>query len=474
VGSAAQVLESAISIIDTLCERALRGESGGDALRLIRLLSGSALAMGALDGPAMCEAVVGLYRALWTALLQDPDALDAVAATARAWPPTVADVAETFASIGTGGDPHVSNAVARQWTRSVGDDPRLARHLVHLVGEAVRRVLFSHREERVAQAFGPEWAAALMPSSPSLLGGCDPRRRYYILHAGTDQIDAALLFVIDPEGTVSLVDSAITTPGRPRTEYETYDAARVNPERGRDAQEVTPEALGRFVDMTVEDLTPMRLFLACLAQTTPFDPTIGDTEEESFDIEWLDPLLLMPLPAGAQQVLDAMTDIDDERGNPMPQRVRDFIENVIESTPPRAGATRPELDLIDDAIEGVLLDECQLVGALQLFAGQIRARAAIPKVEPRPQTATLRDLAVAAYRGPLTSRLIPREILEPAALNAWATTCAGRAPPSGRLPGADRLLDVASLWGVPTRNAHLVRPELLCDALADVADVRIS
>jgi hypothetical protein len=397
------------------------------------------------------------------------------------------DVASTYASIGTDVAPttNARNALARQWTRSVGDDPRLARYLVHLVGESVRRVLPGRQEEGVVQVFGPEWAAVTMPDSPSLIGGCDPRRLYYILHAGTDQSDAALLFVIDPDRTVSLVDSAVLSPYQPRIDASPYYLDRVEADKWGAAQPVIPEGLRRFEYMEVHGSSVLNMFLACLAQSTPYDPIAEPPQY--LDQRWIDALLFRPLPSGVQQVLNAMTEIDDEAGNPMPPLVHDFIENVLQSAPPRAPEPprlyygieepavvgRPKLDFIDDAMEGLLLDECQLVAALHLFAGQVRARAAIPEMAPNAETVTLRDLALAAYRGPVASRLVPREILGPTALRAWATTCAEPASQSGLLPNADRLLDVASLWGVPTRNAHLARPELLCDALADVADARV-
>ncbi|BCU03005.1 hypothetical protein [Pandoravirus japonicus] len=135
----------------------------------------------------------------------------------------------------------------------------------------------------------------------------------------------------------------------------------------------------------------------------------------------------------------------------------------------------------------VWLDACSLALLLSQMAGADAGSTAIqlyrpdarPSAEPfAPVTRveTLMRLAHEAAVGATHARFdptgLPLELAEPLAFDMWRRTCA---PPTaergldGRLVGAERLLDVATLWGVEPTPAERARPDLLCASLAPTA-----
>ncbi|AGO83210.1 hypothetical protein pdul_cds_959 [Pandoravirus dulcis] len=133
------------------------------------------------------------------------------------------------------------------------------------------------------------------------------------------------------------------------------------------------------------------------------------------------------------------------------------------------------------------LDACSLALLLAQMAGADAGATAIqlyrpdarPPAEPfAPVTRveTLMRLAHEAAVGATHARFdptgLPLELAEPLAFDMWRRTCASPTAErglDGRLVGAERLLDVAALWGVEPTPAERARPDLLCASLAPTA-----
>ncbi|AGO85538.2 hypothetical protein psal_cds_1224 [Pandoravirus salinus] len=136
------------------------------------------------------------------------------------------------------------------------------------------------------------------------------------------------------------------------------------------------------------------------------------------------------------------------------------------------------------------LDACSLALLLSQMAGADAGATAIQlyrsDVRPSPdpfapitQVGTLARLASDAAARATHARFdptgLPMELAEPLAFDMWRRTCApptAERGPDGWLVGADRLLDVASLWGVDPTPAERARPDLLCASLAPTAVAR--
>ncbi|QBZ81672.1 hypothetical protein pclt_cds_1089 [Pandoravirus celtis] len=133
------------------------------------------------------------------------------------------------------------------------------------------------------------------------------------------------------------------------------------------------------------------------------------------------------------------------------------------------------------------IDACSLALLLSQMAGADAGATAIQLYRPdvRPptdpfapvtQVETLMRLAHEAAVGATEARFdptgLPMELAEPLAFDIWRRTCASPTAErgtDGRLVGADRLLDVAALWGVDPTPAERARPDLLCASLAPAA-----
>lgn len=133
------------------------------------------------------------------------------------------------------------------------------------------------------------------------------------------------------------------------------------------------------------------------------------------------------------------------------------------------------------------LDACSLALLLSQMVGADAGATAIRLYRPdmRPsgepfapvtRVETLMRLAHEAAVGATHARFdptgLPLELAEPLAFDMWRRTCApptAERGPDGRLVGAERLLDVAALWGVEPTPAERARPDLLCASLAPAA-----
>lgn len=292
---------------------------------------------------------------------------------------------------------------------------------------------------------------------------CDPTRRYLVLAfgAGGPHDRVVALFALDAHGAADTIAFVTVGPAAPATQWSS------NPFMLADA---LPTAIAPFRG----DLLP---FLATLADTSPFERLLaryrqqsaasamsgttlaeegGETKKqaarraEARDETLMQVSAVYPTPAGAQQVKRALTPLASQHDVPYA-----VYQELARNVPEQSWAGR---------VHGVWLDECQLVTALQLFRGQVRARHARPLFA---SNRTLADRAASVYANALApDARAPPEVLDRAAAFAWQNTCAADASPDGRLPHEKRLSDVAQHWGLPIGATQHAAPGLLCDALA--------
>nr|UMO78607.1 hypothetical protein [Pandoravirus belohorizontensis] len=141
------------------------------------------------------------------------------------------------------------------------------------------------------------------------------------------------------------------------------------------------------------------------------------------------------------------------------------------------GQEHPPKSLV--GIHAALLTECDLALALRLSAAQVAAQDLQPltRVTPRMRSApSLMSSAAATigrWRGPgpyPQVSALPDAARDAAAFATWQSVCSAAYDPStGRLDGADRLVDVAHALGVEPTRAQIERPERLCPDLLDAA-----
>ncbi|AVK74582.1 hypothetical protein pqer_cds_160 [Pandoravirus quercus] len=438
-----------LAIVADLCGRLADGTANladlREALRLTRGAMGGGTARARLSTADETECAVPLraYIALWRTLDTNPAGVAAVRRHATAWPPTFVDVQRAYAAL----DPESAYEHVRALDLEAVDDPVAAAYNLALaVGRAAQRA------EKIAQLapgdfegsiepFPVAWYDVLDATDPAFVGGCDPEATYYIVAVQNDAMDKAALFRIQVDDSAETVAVASTPSGASVLDPGAAEAVRLDG---------TPALQG------YEEILP--LFLRALVYDPAEASDLAQRARDSDDAEALSRLtqaasLLEPMPAGAAQVRRALL--------PVPSRfaVPDAVyDRVALGAPDAADAW------FDGEISGTWIDECRLVLALRLFAGQLNARAAARSLPQKPLA--LVDAAAAAYRGPLARGMIPDDVLDRANVYAWQTTCAAPASASGLLPDAPRLLDVARLWGRTVSPAEVRRPELLCGPLA--------
>lgn len=455
--------DASIADLEALCTRVSDGSADAADLReMLRLALGGAIggagsAWRAAERPnatTSCGPVVDTYRHLWRTLARPEHtaALGVVLSMSSAWPPTFADVVRAYAGLDTEDDPALGHLYLLQ--KRIEDRP-----LTEIVGALVQSIDAAARRRAIlgaigyspSQSFadpfaGTDWVDARVQ-------GCNPNVSYFILESDGDEDTRMALFAVTPQsGTATLVATAAIPYCLPTTRARPFDVlSRVDagPLASIAARPRVTEALAPYA----ESLT---LFLAALASPEPCQ--LYEDEEETYadDIERTS-LLLEPTPAGAQQIKATMVPLPSEFDLPDP--VRDLIDDNYANA---------EDDWYSAPMRGAWMDECRLVIALRLFEGQVRARAESRRYAPQ----NLVDFAARAYTGPLRTGMAPDEVLDHAADYAWQGVCAAPALPSGHLAGADRLLDVALLWGVQPDATEIARPEFLCGRLAQAAAER--
>ncbi|AGO82836.1 hypothetical protein pdul_cds_685 [Pandoravirus dulcis] len=478
--------EQAVADLDALNERIVRGSADVDDLReALRLTLGGSIGglagtvpVGGPPGPRRPAArarepkfanVVRLYTYMWEALGEPVHAaaLGAVRAHATGWPPTLADVVLAYDAV----DPQWAGPYIYRVGQEAMDEEfsdLIAYELVGgLQGAVMRRAARDAARQRAAQGIaggvtatgfidpfgGDVWGAVVDPDAFARLEGCDPERTYFLFEQDAEEGAHMALFALAPGAREATLAASVLVPA-------SWPAIAVAP--------FVPVPAARRSESGVPRLTPalqpysdsVSLFLAALASSHPYvdrrdedsDQEDDEEQEERESQIALTSALLEPIPAGAQQVKDAMLPMGSSLV--LPGAVRRFMERTYDD--PREawyyGRTR-----------GALIDECRLVLALRLFEGQVGARLTALRNRPR---SSLTDLAARAYTGPLREGMAPTEALDRAAAYAWQGVCGAPALPSGRLADADRLLDVALLWGVEPDATEIVRPELLCGRLS--------
>lgn len=456
-------VDASVADLEALCARVSDGSADAMDLReMLRLALGGAIggadsAWRAAERPnaaTSCEPVVDIHRDLWRTLARPEHAaaLGVVRESALAWPPTFADVVRAYAGLDPEDDSALGHLYMLQRRARDRSLPEVVDALVQGVDAAARRraILYatgsSPSQSFVDPFAGTDWVDAHVQ-------GCDPNVSYFILESDGDEDTRVALFAVDSRsGAATLVATAAIPYCLPTTRARPFDVlSRVDagPLASIAAQPRVPRALVPYA----ESLT---LFLAALASPEPCP--LYEDEEETYaeDIERTS-LLLEPTPAGAQQIRATMVPLPSEFALPDP--VRDLIDDNYANA---------EDDWYSAPMKGAWMDECRLVIALRLFEGQVRARAESRRYAPE----NLVDLAARAYTGPLRAGMAPDEALDRAADYAWQSVCAAPALPSGHLAGADRLVDVARLWGVRPDATEIARPEFLCGRLARAAAER--
>nr|UMO79021.1 hypothetical protein [Pandoravirus belohorizontensis] len=457
--------DASVADLEALCARVSDGSAGATDLReMLRLALGGAVggadsawrAAERPDATTSCEPVVGVHRDLWRTLArpEHTTALNVVRESASAWPPTFADVVRAYAGL----DPEDDSALGHLYLlqKRVEDRslPEVVDALVQGIDAAARRrAILDAAGSSPSQSFvdpfaGTDWVNALVQ-------GCNPNVSYFILESDGDEDTRVALFAIDSQSdAATLVATAAVPYCLPTTRARPFDVlSRV------DAGPLASiAARPRVTDALAPYAGSLTLFLAALASPEPCQ--LYEDEEETYaDDIGRTSLLLDPTPAGAQQIKATMVPLPSEFALPDP--VRDLIDDNYANA---------EDDWYSAPMRGAWMDECRLVIALRLFEGQVRARAESRHYAPQ----NLVDFAARAYTGPLRAGMAPDEVLDRAADYAWQGVCAAPTLPSGHLAGADRLLDVARLWGVEVDATEIARPEFLCGRLAQAAAERRS
>jgi len=440
---------ASVSDMQARCQRILDGSSNADDVSEVgRLATGGIIGAPSAPWaaerdlpPGPCGPLGNAYYYLWHKLAANDHeaALGAVRSAAQAWPPTFKDVVRAYAAI----DPSLADRCTRIIKEHTTDRPiaEVASELVAGLDAVVRRhqkldtCYTGPPSPRDASPFAVgDWAPLLDPQSAIWIGGCDPNISYFVLELVEDSQNVAVLLAIYPAyNEAKVVDTAVVPHGEPPTKAAQFAPGGYLYERDY-GRRVMSDALRPYM----ASLVPFLASLAASESCCSHDSKGSNAEVALFD----------PMPAGAQQIKAALVPFCSSFA--LPTAVRDYVNTAY---------VRASHHL--DEIRGVPVDECNLVLALRLFGAQLYARSAHLQYPPR----TLFDFAARAYRGPLRRGMVPDEVIDRAGVYAWQGTCGAPALPSGRLPDADRLLDVATVWGIEPNAAETARPELLCEQL---------
>ncbi|WBR14712.1 hypothetical protein pkur_cds_538 [Pandoravirus kuranda] len=331
-----------------------------------------------------------------------------------------------------------------------------ATDLVTVLDVSLRRrdILAALGEGSIAPDYPPAlppstWAAAVeaLGAEPET---CSPARAYYVMRArigphpegavdGLPQ-EGGYAFMLGPYGDqrdAALARGAFVPPGSVLAQTYDHDGG------GNSVFDPTLPLLRASVDM----------FLAALAQAPPFAP---------YRLDHL---------AGVSQVRDALVPLYDL--NDLPDRVaRTFYDQV--------GVGEDWWAAPIEYLAGVWISECELVAAVRVFGGQVEARrhaslfaSRLPTLFDTITDAVARGMPLgvtAAEPLSLGGGYVPRDAIERMLPRLWFRTCSADPDPvSGTLPGAPSLAGAARALGIPTDAAASLRPELLCDALAQRA-----
>lgn len=372
----------------------------------------------------MWLALADSYEALWASL---GNAGAAAVARGDLRPPTFADVQDAYFKLE---ERDAVNAHMRELESETDAAPPNAYHrLGGAVDRAAQRAMIvallgEGDYEHYPTPFPEVWDPALRVDEPTV---CDDTTAYLIIVNPPTP---------DRRGDTYLLKDANTVMAAAGVRIDEGQAPRFLDVYGRpySDEEADPETvLLPYTDEEVSDFLGLLALPAGVRPPPPFDP----------------------LPAGVAQIKQALVPIPSLHSlDGADDTLRETLDDDLNEIPIRW-------------LRALWLTECQLVLALQLFAGQVRARR---RIAARRETyagraPTLFEAAALAYDGPLGADTLPAEVADAVAPVARDLACAAPALPDGRLPGADRLLDIAARWNHRLDEAETQRPELLCFGL---------
>ncbi|AGO82742.1 hypothetical protein pdul_cds_616 [Pandoravirus dulcis] len=219
-------------------------------------------------------------------------------------------------------------------------------------------------------------------------------------------------------------------------------------------------------------------FGRALAMRNPsvFDPTIGGDGDwgagHRGDNDQRPPSMFDggPEPPGAALVSKAMVSLVGVS----PRLAGEVLERAASDL---GGQQNPPASLV--GVHAALVDECGLALALRLSAAQVAAQDLEPLTRVTsgmrsvPSLASTAAATIGRWRGVGAHSQVsalPDAARDAAAFATWQSVCSAAYDPlTGRLDGAERLVDVARALGVEPTPAQIRRPERLCPDLLDAA-----
>ncbi|AVK74610.1 hypothetical protein pqer_cds_188 [Pandoravirus quercus] len=426
-----------------------------DRAEMDRLARGSMWPPTLIARRDMRYPIARMYAALWESLGQaGADAVDATTGGQR--PPTFVEVQNAYMGLDWPGS--VEQHMNRLELAARGEFSFAYKELGEAVNRAARRALITTELGRGNYPYYPApfsagWEPVVRAAYPNNLDSCDDDIDYIIVVTDEE----------DKEGRRLMTHVALLKNEMNRSAGTMLTAVAVvnvefdfdllfDPDRAEHGEEEEPEReevenIFSNIDATPFDYTKeqVTMFLSLLAHPDDMPPSAP------YD----------PLPAGVTEIWRALV--------PLPSDYSlDYVESTLDVT---LYPNKVRLD--PSSTRALRLSECQLAVALRLFTGQVAARERLAERnrERGQRAVSLAEAAALAYSGPIGPDTLPVEVIETVGQTLWDTTCAAPALPDGRLFNADRLLDLAAMWGYQVDPAEAYRPELLCSTIDDMAIV---
>ncbi|AVK74928.1 hypothetical protein pqer_cds_506 [Pandoravirus quercus] len=374
--------------------------------------------------------VFQLHETLWRALSESPTVNQYLGDRASTPLPAFADLIEGAAQLWD------SDRVSDVVPHLLSADRETRNAAVKTLVDAMARVLRDRPMVEWMATDAPFYATPMplgswAPALHALGARCNYRRPYYVLVMQLDDNSIVALLSAPPQGADRdrSLDAIWHIRVRETDTTDKIDSLARLASAGRMPKSNLPSDLAKWLP----------LFLAAVAYMP-----------EWASVPWLD-----PTPAGAAQVRAVLTPLPSVYAIPPTTMLASWIaDNIPEDTAIRA-------------LSGAWIDECQLVVALTVFAGQAAARRLSPLFGGRPLT--LFDAAIDAAAASLVRGgdrpVLPHDVIERSAPRLWQRVCSAPAITAGTLVGAELLPQAARAVGVPVGRAETDRPELLCASL---------
>ncbi|QBZ81586.1 hypothetical protein pclt_cds_1000 [Pandoravirus celtis] len=391
------------------------------------------------------------YARMWSHLADSRACIAFLSSRVDAWPPTLADVEQAYRDLDDayrercrthdGDDDNDNNEeeeenaaqslIAYLIDDARAGDPYPGDMLADALGQALQRMAAGVMSQRWPQYRDP-FAGRSVPrhahGSGCVSSTAEGDLDYYVVVARrSDTVEAVLLAVIEGSGACAVAGASLL-------------------------HEAPCDRIAASMPVDVAGLCPsvrpyaflLPTFLGAIANVLHIAPQPAVDEDAMGSGE--------VIISGARHVADSL--------QPLPS-LFDMPRSVIAA-----------LDEIDDRVYawrqpdelgGLWIEPGQLALALSLAAG---ARAA-GAVDPPPSS--LADRAAAVYDGPLDAPGLCADAAALIAARIWRRVCADAADDMGRLPGAERLVDVALALDVAPTDVERAVPELLCGRLIEPA-----